>query len=107
MATLAVQIIDRPGIVLTFDAAAVGGDSFPNTGKEFVQFKNDDGSPTNVTVVTTQIVDGNAVEDLTVTAVPASGQVEVGPFFTSTYGSTVSMTYTSVTSLGVAVKRLS
>lgn len=102
MATIAEQAIGRPGAQVTFSSAAGGGDDFANTGSQFLLIKNDDASTKTVTVVTTQVVDGNAVSDLAV-AVPAGQVVAVGPFFVSVYGTSVSMTYSDVTSLSVAV----
>lgn len=104
MATLTEQKINRPGASVGFVAASGGGDDFVNTGSQFLVIKNDDASTKTVTVVTTEVVDGNAVADLTV-AVPAGDIVVVGTFFVSVYGPSVSITYSDVTSLSVVVLR--
>lgn len=104
MATLTEQVISRPGASLGLVAATGGGDDFVNTGQQFLVIRNDDASTKTVTVVTSQTVDGLAVADLSV-AVPAGNIVVVGTFFVSVYGTSVSLTYSDVTSLTIGVLR--
>lgn len=85
-------------------AAAGGGDSFANTGKEFVVIKNGSGSPITLTVATPGTVDGDlAIADRTAT-IGAGETRAVGPFPVSTYGETVNLTYSGVTSLTVSIQ---
>lgn len=108
MALIPVEVIDRPGINPAGIAANVGGDTFNNTGREIIFLENGDASPTTATVAVEQQLDGNAVVPLAVTNVPATnGRIMVGPFDKTVYGSSVSITYTSITSLNVSVLRFS
>lgn len=92
------------GISLAGVAAAGGGDTFENTGKEFVVINNGGGGAITLTVATPTTVDGLAVADLTA-SVGAGAIKAVGPFPPSIYGETVSLSYSGVTSVSVAVAR--
>lgn len=111
MALLAVTDVARTGIDLaTAVAAAGGGDSFLNTGKEFLYVKNGSGGSITVTVVTQVTVDGQSVADLAV-AVGAGASKLIGPFPNGYYNDTnappqVQVTYSGVTSLTVLPLRL-
>lgn len=89
-------------------AAAGGGDTFVNNGRELLHIKNASGAPITVTVVTPKTVDGQAVGDLAV-VVPAGATHLVGPFPPDVYNDTgavgglVSLTYSGVTTLTVGV----
>lgn len=105
MAVLSSQSIVRAGLSPAYASAAGGGDSFANTGKEFLHVKNDDASSKTVTIVTQSTVDGLSVSDRTVT-VPAGESRMIGPFQTAIYNddnSRVNVTYSAVTSVTVAV----
>jgi hypothetical protein len=108
MALQVTQTVNRPGILTVFTAADAGGDTFTNTGREILQIKNGDVSAKDATIVTTQKIDSDAldVQDLAVLQVPASGTVTVGPFVPTTYGTTVSITYSAVTSVSIAVLKV-
>ena len=70
MADLTVVSPARAANPLTGESAAAGGDAFANTGKELLVIENGSGSPINLTVVTQQEVDGEAVDDKGI-AIPA------------------------------------
>lgn len=110
MAILTVVTPDVNGEDPGFATAAAGGDSFPNTGKEFVHIKN-----ANATLARTVTFDSpgtcsfnlaaNAAHDQAV-SIPASSQRVIGPFppgrFNDTNGR-VQMTYSSEADLTIAV----
>lgn len=104
MAVLTQVTIDRAtGLNFTAEAAAGGGDSFTNDGKQFLYIKNGGGSPITLTVVTQQQVDGLAVADKTYT-IGAGEEWMIGPFPTATYNDSngrVQLTYSGVTSVTV------
>lgn len=107
MATLVVQETTVPGVALSANAAEVGGDTFPNDGRTIFKAINGDVSSTTITFVTTQTVGsaGLAVADNDV-AVTAGADKICGPFPVETFGKTVAVTYSSVTSLTVDTLRL-
>jgi hypothetical protein len=97
-----VQRIQRSGLEATYAAAASGeGNSFANSGNTFLHVKNGSGSEVTVTIASTAVVDGLAVADATV-AVPAGEDRMIGPFSTTTFGSTVTVTFSATTSVTVA-----
>ena len=102
MATLVSQLINRPGVQITYNIASSGGDDFSNSESEFLIFRNSGASTRTATIVTSGTVDGNAIADLVV-AIPANSDIAVGPFKESIYGSSVSFTYADETNLGVAL----
>lgn len=110
MATLTVGTIARGtayDITTGLTSAAGGGDEFSNDGTAVLYCDNQDASSTTVTVVSTKTVDSDAtlaVADLA-TTVGAGKLVAIGPFPTATFGTTVSITYSSVTSLSVCVAK--
>jgi hypothetical protein len=107
MAELTVQTSAVAGTALTANSAAAGGDTFANDGKTLFKAINGDISSTNITFVTTQTVGSAAlaVAD-NVVAVAASADKICGPFPVETFGTTVSVTYSSVTSLTVDAFKL-
>lgn len=113
MAALTVATATRAtnGLDLAGVAANAGGDSFVNTGQEVVVIKNGGGSPITLTIVTPVTVDGLAVADLTAT-IAAGATRMVGPFPPAWYndtglnGGNVSLTYSAVTSVTVAVTKV-
>jgi len=109
MSTLSVQSVNRDGIEPVMSSADGAGDDFPNTGAEFVFVKNGDVAAKNVTIETPRTVDGLVIADRTVT-VGAGEEKLIGPFPTATYstsGGSVNLTYSDVTSLEIAVLKLS
>jgi hypothetical protein len=71
-----------PGLV----NAASGGDTFSNTGREFLYVNNGHSAAINVTIVTPQTVEGLAVADQ-VTSLSANKDKFYGPLPTATFAS--------------------
>lgn len=111
MAVLTVQEVNRNGFDLlgSIVAADVAGDSWPNTGTEFLYVDNQHGStPCTVGLDIQLSVDGQTVPDKTV-VVAAGAKKLIGPFPTATYNdgnSRAKVTYTSVASVKVAALKL-
>jgi hypothetical protein len=105
MAVLTVQEISRAGLSPSYSAANAGGDEAPNDEITFLHVKNGSGGSIDVTIQTPGTVDGLAITDRTV-AVPASEERMIGPFPSSVYSSTLTISYSGVTSLTIAAIRL-
>lgn len=117
MADLSIQnLTDEDGAEVTFAAAAAGGDKFIWDARAFLIIKNDDASPTTVTLtaVTTSVTldkYGELTRSNIALAVGA-GEVAVIPpvpeaFRNAADAGKVAITYSSVTDLSVAVARIS
>lgn len=108
MANYGAQSPSTAGLNPTFNAAAGGGDSFDNNGKQLVEFVNGSGGSLTVTFDAPNadnygIIDN--VHDVAV-AIPAAGRRVFGPFPTNRFNDVngrVQMTYSGVTSLTFAV----
>lgn len=102
MAILTVNIVDRTGTVdptALLVSAAVGGDSFPNTGAQWVRFTNPTGAGITVTEVIQQTVDGQPVTSRTFSVPLTTGDRVVGFYATSLYNDTngrMNFTYSAV-----------
>jgi len=89
-------------------AASAGGDTFVNTGKELlvVNHTNPGGASVTLTIATDATVDGEAIDDKTVTIPPGERHL-IGPFPTSIYSNnankTVALSYSDETDIEVAV----
>ena len=110
MATLTVNAVTRSGLNLTdaLTAAGVSGDQWANTGTECLVVYNGSGSSITVTLTYTNTFDGASPANKTV-AVGAGKMYVVGPFPQEYYNSAAQLagvTYSSVTSVTVAVVRL-
>jgi hypothetical protein len=108
MAELSVQEITIDGTVVTFAAAAGGGDTFPNTGKEILVVKNDSASSITVTIDSQAECSFGFDHDPVIT-VGAGVSREIGPFKPQRYNDAdgmVNVSYSAVTTVTVAVKRL-
>jgi len=108
MALLATQHVSRaaPLTNKSFANCAAGGDTFSSGDDVFLEVKNTDAAPVTVTVVTPGNVDGLAVADFTFTVAATTGLTEVGPFPSDEFGKTASITYSAVTALTIAVKKM-
>ena len=111
MALLARQKIDEDGLVATYDAAAMGGDSFENDGRTILHAKNGSGGPLTVTVAAEQATTqkpgfGELTKADAAIAVPAGGEAFLGPFPTIAFGVLSEITYSGVTSLTIAALRI-
>lgn len=110
MALLTTQKPVGTGVAITYSAATTGpGDTFRNTGKEFMHVKNGSGSPVTVTFDSPATcsfgIAANAAHDRVV-SVPATGDRMIGPFATNQFNnnsSLVVVTYSDVTTVTVAV----
>ena len=107
MAALTQYVIDADGGKPTFVSAAGGGDTAVAGPSSFVVFKNTDGSPVTVTLVTPGTVSGLAVADRPVVVAATTGEewIAVGDEYKDPTTGRVSMTYTGVTGLTVASVR--
>jgi hypothetical protein len=110
MATLIPVQGSRNGLIISsgLTAASSGGDQFANTEREQLIVKNADASSKDVTFVSQQTVDGQAVADKTVT-VAAGDTMAFGPFPAGTFndaGGNLQVTYSAVTSVTVKVIKI-
>jgi hypothetical protein len=107
MAVLTVTKVAKTGATFSLTAAAGGGDSFPNTGKEMLAITNGGVGSINVTIAA-QVACGdfgvtNAAHDLVV-AVGAGVTKLIGPFPPAQFNDAngrVQLTYSGVTSVTV------
>ena len=103
MGTIAKKIITRQDPNPAWNTSpASGGDTFVNDGESVLLINNGSGSSITITVASVQLVDGLSVPDLNI-VVPANSVYTCGKFAVATYGNNVSLTYSSVTSLELAL----
>lgn len=106
MAALTVKTTDRSSgssSSATTDnavSAAGGGDTFTNNGATLLYIRNAGGSGITLTMAITATYDGQASTNKTAT-VDAGETLILGPFDVGVYGSTVTLTYSAVTSVTV------
>lgn len=105
MATLSVVRPGQTNAAYTLAAAGGSGDVFQNSGREILLIRNDSGSNITLTVATPGQRDGVAFDEYTATL--ADGVTyALGPFPAAIFNnasSQVSMTYSSATSLTLAI----
>ena len=109
MATLSVQSPTTSGIALSFGSAASGGDQFLNDGKSILLVKNGDSSAKTVTVAGQRTCNQGSTHNAAV-SVAAGAQEAIGPFnpaFFNDPNGYVQVTYSAVTSVTVAVVKVS
>ncbi len=84
---LTVQDVVRTGLAPSYAAGdSANGHSFDNEGHNvFLQVKNADASPINVTIITPGTVDGHAIADLVVSIPATTGDKMIGPFPAAVY----------------------
>lgn len=112
MAVLTVHTADRAGtmgdMVANQVACAGGGDSFPNTGSQFVVITNGSGAPITLSEVIQAAIDGQTPSPRTVSL--AAGKTYIlGPYPIATYNdgnARMNFTYSGVTSLTIGVFQL-
>lgn len=105
MAVLTAATVSRAGTDVAGVAAGAGGDSFANTGKEFLEVKNGSGASITVTLDVQATLEGMAVTDPTV-AVAAGATKIIGPFPTHLFNDAngrANVTYSAVTTVTVKV----
>jgi hypothetical protein len=115
MALLTVQTIDDLGASVTFAAAAGGGDTAPNDGKTAIIVRNGSGASINVTLTpvltaATLPTGTTATVASRVIAVPAGGAgmiAGLAPAFFNNASGQVAITYSAVTTVTVAVVKIS
>lgn len=105
MAVLSVQEITLAGVDPTLAAAAAGGDTFANDGRTYFDINNGSGGSINATFDATELCNQGFDHD-EVVAVPAGARRRIGPFPTGRFGTTVSVSYSDVTTVTVAAVRL-
>ncbi len=104
---LTIQVIAAEGLDPSF-VPAVDGQNYVNTGLEYVEIRNDDGTSTTVTFQANRTVDGQAVQDLIV-VVPAGEKRRVGRFKKKTFNDSLkkmNISYSKTTSLFVAAYKV-
>lgn len=105
MVQLDISRFDRDGLDVSFTSANSGGDKFKNTGRQFVVVDETNGSSRDLTFKTQNTVDGQDVNDRTVT-VGANATALIGPFPTDIYNNSddyLEITYSAVTGLNIAI----
>jgi len=110
MAVLSVQKIVKAGLTAAFAAAAGGGDSWQNTGREFLEVINAGVGSINVTIAAQAGACGtygvtNAAHDIVV-AVSNGVTKRIGPIDPVAYNDSngrAQITYSGVTSVTVGV----
>lgn len=105
MAVLTVQRTALTGLAPVFSGAAVGGDSFVNSGRAYLHVKN--GSAAAITVtVNSQTACNYGFDHDAVVNVAAGAETIIGPFAQSRFSDAsglVQVTYSAVTTVTVAV----
>lgn len=102
MATLATQSISLAGLTPAPVAAAAGGDTFVNNGRETLFVKNASAGAITVTVASPTKCDQGGTHNISV-VVGAGAEAHIGPFSITRFGVNPTITYSAVTSLTVAV----
>ena len=105
MAALTTQTVVNAGVTVTYASAAGGGDTFVNTGQEFLHVKNGSGGDITVTIGSAGTYRGVGMDDLAV-VVPAGSEKCIKPYpaeITQGAGASTAITYSGVTSLTIAV----
>lgn len=96
---LSVTPLSRSGITDTLTAANVDGHTITNTADNmWIEVDNGSGGSINVTIAITTTVDGLAVSNRVV-AVGAGVRKKIGPFPRAHYGTTVTVTFSAVTTV--------
>lgn len=109
MALIAPQQIAITGITPTFAAATGGGDTVTPDERAFLRVKNASGGAITTTVVVPGTTYGQANPDVAVNIPATTGDVLIGPLVPALADPTtglISITYSGVTSLTVAVVKV-
>lgn len=85
---------------------ATNGNSFTNTAREIIEITNGGGASITATFVTTATYQGYAIADKAITIANGASMV-IGPFDTGLYGTTVTVNWSSGTSVTARVLRAS
>jgi len=104
MAALTVNSVIRAGLTTpTLATPAGGGDTFVNDGNTFVWAKNTNGATRTITFGAVINCNQGFDHDLAVILPASTGDVMIGPFPKSQYGTPVAMSYTAVTGVTLTV----
>lgn len=105
MALKATQVVGGgpPGAITPTYAAALAGDTFTAGPDVFLHFKKGSGSPVTVTATVPGSPGLGIDETSDPVTVGASSETLWGPFPSSLFGGTVSLTYSDTTTLTMAV----
>lgn len=108
MALLTTQSITRTGLEAAYSSCSAGGDTFTNSGYELIHVKNGHSAAQTVMVATPATSYGLAIADPAI-EITAGEDRFIGPFPTALFNGsadTVSLSYSSTTSLTIAVLKL-
>ncbi len=104
MANLVTQTVTLTGVVLTYVSASSPNDIITNNdGRSILRVKNGSGGSVTVTVDSTRPCDQGFDHD-NVVVVGAGAEAAIGPFPTVRFGRSVTVSYSSITSVTVAVE---
>lgn len=108
MALLTTESIVEAGLDATYNVAAAAGDTYTNTGKEFVHVKNGSASPVTVTcdaaIASLSVAGYGSLTKAGVSvAIPAGEDRFIGPLGTVAFGAAPLIEYSLETSVTVAV----
>ena len=111
MPLLPTEKIVESGLIATYTAADVGGDTFTNDGRTVLHVKNGSGSPITVTVTAEQATTdkpgyGSLTKANAVAVIAAAGDEFMGEFPAIAFGVVGVVTYSDVTTLTLAVLRI-
>jgi hypothetical protein len=80
MALLTIATVSRAGVLVNLgNPAESGGDTFANTGKEFLYVNNTDNGTHQITIASTRSIEGLAVPGRTINIEGGNKRV-IGPF---------------------------
>lgn len=105
MATLSVQDTALDGTDVTLAAADGSGDDFPNTGNEYLEVSNGSGGEITVTCSASGDCNQGFTHDST-TTIPDGESRRIGRFPTARFGDSVSVSYSTATSVTVAAVKV-
>ena len=108
--TKVVQMVVKTGVVPTRTGSLSLSDTYQmlNNGNLFIEVVNGDASPTTVTIVSQNTVDGLAVADRTVVVSAGTEQI-IGPFPPQIYNNSVGeieVTFSNITAITLAALNL-
>lgn len=95
------QVITVDGIEPTYEAAN-NANTVPNTGREYAHVKNYSGGNLTITFDTPGQISGLEIENKEV-IIPNGEEWMIGPFPTDVYGTTLTITYSTTTSVTIAI----
>jgi hypothetical protein len=108
MATVisSIGVISRAGLADSLAAIDATGNSFANTGYEWVEIENGGGTSTTVSAAYANQVDGQTVPPKT-NSIAAGAREKFGPFPINLFGDSVALTYSgNTTDVTIGVFRL-